>query len=343
MEEQIKYFAGLFDADGSIAVYKSNTSYSTKFQLSGVHRPMIESAYDFFGVGKFTTQKRNGPSITPKGPIIGKQGWIWRVNSKAEVAMVLRQITPYLIEKREQAETVLQFIDKSISGDEVVEKCKSLKQHEFKIGDDFEPVVLNRNDLDPYFAGLFDGDGSAGLYSGSAKILICGTYKPMISVVRDYFNYGSLGPQSRQVLREEDGVKVLNKQMWRFAISAKEELKDFLERIYPYLNEKKDQAGIILRYLNGEVGYTRSSELCKKAKQFEFVADGFGEYIPRRTGGLAGGANPAAKLGDKTWAEIFRRYNEGEKSVLLSEEFGVHRTHIPRIIKRMKQSCALTG
>lgn len=343
-EEKDAYFAGLFDGDGSAALYKSKRFTSTKLSLVGTHRPMIQAAYEYFGVGKFTTQKRNGPTMTPRGPINGRQGWIWQVTSKAEFKAVATKMLPFLIEKKQQVRIILEYIDGLIPVDEAISTCKQLKCHEFPIDDPNPPtdpiVIPASTEANAYFAGLFDAEGTIGIYKDksserrSLRFALTGTYKPMVLACHDYFDAGGFHQKAPDIIRVDDGEEIWGKQVWSWSCGSKPDCITIGNTLLPYLIEKREQMAIALRFARDEIFGAEAEAACKAAKRFEFTADGFEEYTVRRTGAVAGGANPAAKLGDATWAEIFRRYQAGERSAVLAQEFGVHRTHIPRIIRR---------
>lgn len=148
------YAAGVFDGEGSVGLYKvtngkSDKSYwSVKLAIVGTHRPMMEGLANHFGIGTFTTQKRQAVRRMPNGAeTLGKQGWKWTVTSKADVSAVLREILPYLIEKREQAEAILRYCEGDLDGDTAARMCKEAKQFEFAVGDfeAYAPRVNNGN------------------------------------------------------------------------------------------------------------------------------------------------------------------------------------------------------
>lgn len=145
------YAAGVFDGEGTVGLYAVSNGkgsgkiyWASKLAVVGTHRPMIEALHKHFGVGSFTTQKRQAIGNTPQGPVFGKQGWRWYVTSKGDVALVLEQILPFLIEKREQAEAALAYCRGELSGEEAARLCKEAKQFVFPVGD-FEEYAPRRN------------------------------------------------------------------------------------------------------------------------------------------------------------------------------------------------------
>ena len=139
------YFAGLFDGEGSIGVYannaKSRGGWSAKFGLDGTYRPMIEAAYQHFGVGNLRSAKRQAIRTCPKGSFddsMCRQSWRWGIYRKSDVAYVLERITPFLFEKREQALIVLSFCRGELDGEVAAKRCREAKIFHYpaNIGDE---------------------------------------------------------------------------------------------------------------------------------------------------------------------------------------------------------------
>jgi hypothetical protein len=131
------YFAGLFDGEGTIGIYKVGKKYwSVKMQLVGAHKPMIKAVYDFIGDGSFTSQKKQGKIIhTPRGTYEDltnfKQGWKWTLCSRPLIEKVLKEILPFLHEKKEQAKIALDYINGKLSGQDAEYRCKEAKRFNF--------------------------------------------------------------------------------------------------------------------------------------------------------------------------------------------------------------------
>lgn len=152
---EVAYAAGVFDGEGSVGVYRASKPgyHSVKLAVVGTHRPMIEGIANHFGVGLFTTQKRQAIQQAPSGPVYGKQGWRWSVTSRADVSSVGEQLLPYLIEKHEQMEIVLAYCRGEISGEEAERRCKAAKRFSFPM-DGFEAYAPRRN------TGSFSGENN---------------------------------------------------------------------------------------------------------------------------------------------------------------------------------------
>lgn len=143
------YIAGIFDGEGSIGIYPvtngrntisgSTRYYGVRLAIVGTYMPMIKAIYSYYNVGSFCTQKRQALittpsysySVTESEDRLCKQGWKWQVTSKKEIKTILNDILPYLIEKKEQVQIALDFIDDKLSGEEAYEKCKNAKKFSF--------------------------------------------------------------------------------------------------------------------------------------------------------------------------------------------------------------------
>lgn len=103
----IQYVAGLFDGEGTVRIFKkvreNHIGYYVSASLAMCHRPVIEELQKKFG----GTVHNNRADLT--GPNRRCQfGW-HTANKKAEA--FLRQVTPFLIVKREEAEIALVLRD----------------------------------------------------------------------------------------------------------------------------------------------------------------------------------------------------------------------------------------
>lgn len=106
-KEKVIYLAGVFDGDGCIGLYNTRTKHETRSpQYQAILRvtqkcPLsVEVFLDVFG-GKIYSYKDVGP---------GKPGpyFSWRVTDKSAL-LALRELRPYLREKRAQADILLEF------------------------------------------------------------------------------------------------------------------------------------------------------------------------------------------------------------------------------------------
>jgi len=204
------------------------------------------------------------------------------------------------------------------------------------------------NRTDEYFAGLFDGEGTVGIYavnsgrkdkdSGSktywtTRLGIVGTHRPMIEACQSHFGFGSLATQKRQKKQMTPRGEIdpkLCRQGWRWSITNRAQISIFLERITPYLFEKKIQCEVVMRFIKGELDGEQASLLCKKEKQFSFPAN-----LGENKKGYCQSVAPNRKLDWEKILEIRRLYHkEGLTAKELYVKYGVSDTTMYKILNR---------
>ena len=185
---------------------------------------------------------------------------------------------------------------------------------------------------DAYAAGLFDGEGTVGIYAvgnsqpknkgrwWSVKLAIAGAHKPMIEAIAGHMRVGSFTTQKRQSLQVTPSGRVygdggrLCKQGWRWFVTSRSEVRQVLVRLMPYLIEKRAQAQLVLDFIDGKLDGAAAAKQCKRAKRLTFSARRWKGPL-RRNGGLRGANNPMSKLSDEQVLELRRRYAKGERSL----------------------------
>jgi hypothetical protein len=211
----------------------------------------------------------------------------------------------------------------------------------------------------PYAAGLFDGEGTVGIYrttngrptqSGdktywAIRLSIVGIYQPTI---RDLYNQfgGGYGTQKRQALQHVPGSggKVydpkLCRQGWRWMLTSRPGVEKFLRAVRPYLREKSKQADIALDFIEGKLSGMVASVQCRAAKCFEFPRE-LGDVHATR--GNVGSLNQSAKLDETKVAQIRQRVSSGESTVLVARDIGISRNTAWRIATKRSWKHCLDG
>ncbi len=138
-----------------------------------------------------------------------------------------------------------------------------------------------------YLAGLFDGEGSVGLYpvkngrkdhpSGEKiywglKVSLSGCHKEMIGKVHESFGVGSFGAMKRQKLYVRIGVdhsrrNEVGKQCWRWLLSDRKKALTVFEIIRPYLIEKAEQVDVAAAFCKGELDGPEAARRLREFKQ----------------------------------------------------------------------------
>lgn len=206
---------------------------------------------------------------------------------------------------------------------------------------------------DKYIAGLFDGEGSVGIYritngkrlaSGkiapsaeivywTARLSISGTYRPMIEEVAKYMPGASFIGDIRKKDHKTPGKTYSQGQCrpgFKAQIQCRAQVVAFLKRIRPYLWEKAEQVDIVLKWANGELDGETASNMCKEAKRFKFEAEGIKTVKKVRQDSGAGAYQ--SKLTQEQVDDIRKRAAEGERQVDLAEEYGVNRQMINKVV-----------
>ena len=170
-----------------------------------------------------------------------------------------------------------------------------------------------------YFAGLFDGEGTVGIYAvgrkyWSVRMQIVGTHNPMIKSVYNFIGKGSFTAQKRQGKITQIHNKVYEddisiKQGWRWTLCDRQSIRNVLIDILPYLIEKKDQALIAIDFIDGNLDGDSASILCKEAKRFKFPLEDTDDIVYNKSNRIPW--NKGKKGLQEAW-------NKGKKGV--SEE-----------------------
>lgn len=235
------YAAGMIDADGCISVNElvreNKTQYQPHVSISNTSLPLVKWFVSHFGGvwRKASWVHQNGETY---------RGYEWIIRDQKHIGRFLRLILPYLILKRSQAESMLEYV--SLFGEwdpesriKLFKRIRSLKR---------ERVTTDTsNDLDkktrkPYFAGFFDGEGSciirevvdgyrASVSVGNNPILI-------LDMMKKVFN-GNSYPY----------ITASGNLAHSYQIGKKQDIEKFLLAMLPYLIVKRDKALTLLQFV----------------------------------------------------------------------------------------------
>lgn len=92
----LMWFAGLYEGEGSLAIFNSGTTRRWQLAIAMTDRDVIEKARRIAGVGSITSHARG--KLHPKDE--RKTIFQWRVCARAEVADLIEQILPHLGSRR---------------------------------------------------------------------------------------------------------------------------------------------------------------------------------------------------------------------------------------------------
>ena len=103
------YIIGLFEGEGYIAFNYSlrkdkceSEYYTVHIGISNTNKKLVEKVKNILGYGKITKQAK------PKKK--HKQCYIWRITAQKETLRFLELVFPFLIEKKEKAILVMEFL-----------------------------------------------------------------------------------------------------------------------------------------------------------------------------------------------------------------------------------------
>lgn len=123
----------------------------------------------------------------------------------------------------------------------------------------------------PYLAGLFDGEGCVGIYRAGRKagrmavrVEMGVTYLPVLTAIQEFLGYGQITPRG--------GRGGCDKQLWRYGISDRRRVLEFLKTVEPYLHEKREQVQLVLDHLERGLPDSVAAARCREMKRFEFRA-----------------------------------------------------------------------
>jgi len=253
MKEEIDmaYAAGILDGDGSFSILKDKGKYYPCIQLSNAFKGMSEWLH-----GKF------GGSLRIKKPQQEhhKVLYVWSVRGLDGCFDVIRRILPHIILKSEQCYLMEDFVlsrKKEMTereGEVYSLKMKNLNQ-QILMKSDTLSKQSSKNSIDPtfwsYVSGIMDTEGSFSIkkekpHSGS----VSARYNPTIqltmvpAVVIDLIRRNcSLGSYCiPKAACTQKGYA------YKFCVSSKEQCKQFLSYLVPYLRYKKEQALTLIKF-----------------------------------------------------------------------------------------------
>ena len=99
----VRYLAGFFDGEGYVGVkYQAPGHHMLQASVTNNYRPVLELYLERYGGRIYQPQLPSQPEKE------GKLAWTWKVYGQGVIDM-LRELLPYLVGKREQAELAVLF------------------------------------------------------------------------------------------------------------------------------------------------------------------------------------------------------------------------------------------
>ena len=106
---QLAYLAGFIDGEGSIGIYGANrrNNSAVRLMVNNTYLEVVDFIHALTGVGT-VIYKEGGKRKAPSK--------IWQVTSVFEMRDVIVKLLPYLIVKKNQAMSALEFCDGKLCG-----------------------------------------------------------------------------------------------------------------------------------------------------------------------------------------------------------------------------------
>jgi hypothetical protein len=149
-----KYLSGFFDGDGSITVEKSKGGYTLRIKFSQSNENWIDTIKNYYPFLKKTGYKRNDRNSRKEYELRA---------SGIQIKPLVQDLLKYTILKYEQLIEASKFFELINTRNKNEDKEHIyLKLKELKVNSQNKPY--ERLSI-PYIAGLFDAEGSIGIYN----------------------------------------------------------------------------------------------------------------------------------------------------------------------------------
>ena len=271
-KEMMAYIAGLIDGDGNIGIRigpRGKLCPLVQLHNSVKDMPLYLNKL-FGGTLAFDKPRKEGNRVI----------WKWMLQGYEGCNKFLNEILHYLVIKKDSAFEVLEFINSPICDKDYYLSCNELNLKR-KINDFNFDNIERKNSNDPnfwaYLAGIMDTDGSFSiqrqtripqegnrqknnLIKFSPQIQISMVTEGSIKYILSNCEYGrfSIGIAKTS----------LRGKAFRFSISVRFHVIEFLKKIIPYLHTKSRQAMFLLKFCRNYVPSNKLAKVPEDEKQF---------------------------------------------------------------------------
>jgi len=225
------YWAGLFDAEGSLGIDKT---LHLQVRLGNTNKKVMDLLNTAYPGTLYYSDKSKLPY------------WIWTCKS-VDTELFLMNIKPYTIIKRSQVKLCLEFLN-YFKGTFQHKTTKDVLLKRFSYKVKLESLRVNnetlnyKNPLDnngpAYYAGLLDGDGSISIDRNSPTASIAGASEEVKLL-------------AEKLIKTYGGSLEVSSIFYRWNIYGKNALL-FIEAILPFLIIKKEKAAALLACYKAE-------------------------------------------------------------------------------------------
>lgn len=235
------YAAGALDGDGSFFICRREDKEHVKYVAGANIGKSSKQLIDFFS-------KNFEGNIDQKG-----EHYRFSINSGKRLIPFLEKILPYINTKKDQVEFMLDWLKEGMPNKEntYIEFKKINHNHVDVINFSCNEIVEDSIKWS-YLAGLMDTDGSFMLHKRinhssmkspnyTAKISFGEVDARPINYIKSVFPFGSVNKKDYSTTKK-------GRFVWELVVV--DEIKQFINRILPYLKVKKPNAEILLEFCN---------------------------------------------------------------------------------------------
>lgn len=271
-KEMMAYIAGLIDGDGSIGTRigpRGKLSPLVQLHNSIKDMPLYLNKL-FGGTLAFDKPKKEGNRVI----------WKWMLQGYKGCDEFLNKILDQLIIKKDSALEVLEFINNPCVDKDYYQSCKYLNLKR-KLSDFNFDNIERKNSEDTkfwaYLAGIMDTDGSFSiqrqtrfptkenrqknnLIKFSPQIQISMVTEGAIKYILSNCEYG----------RFSIGIakSALRGKAFRFCVSIRNDVIEFLKNIIPFLHTKSKQAMLLLKFCRNYIPTKELASIPEDEKQY---------------------------------------------------------------------------
>jgi len=130
----LEYIAGFMDGEGTFTIVKHTSSadgylrFNVSVTVGSTYKPVLEGIIETIGVGKIYNVKQ----------MVNKRFYSLEFRKRSDVITICQALIPFLVEKRQQAEVLLEFCLKR------EQKFAETKNNRYSKYDDGDLVMFQR-------------------------------------------------------------------------------------------------------------------------------------------------------------------------------------------------------
>jgi len=240
---KLAFLAGLIDGDGSISISIirrkdwNGNSFQPYIAIGVTSRKLCKWVQKHFGGNLYGYDQADGH----------QKMYHWKLYGKQTLKDLIVQLLPYLLIKKEAAQTVLEYMDLGSTPNQearlaIAEKIKVVNSNNHLVTDTRK---MSKRESMAYLAGIVDTEGAIGIRDNhgeafSAYVMINSTTEALIKWLASLFE--------GKVYKHEYLVETYrDNHLWR--LYGKQNIENFILAILPYLVVKKEVANIVLQFV----------------------------------------------------------------------------------------------